>query len=616
MFGRKKKYEEGMKQGAKPFGTKLSKLSEQNGEVIESLSGNMSGLKDDFSNVFDGLSDHEDRITSQETQVSDIEKQMLEKEAEEQRERIYALNSQYDVQELNVSQKQFLIGYLYSLANEYKEISPLQEAYLRNLQHYLGIQEPQAGIHLEQVENIETIAVQKTILQTAVEYMYLYNEDIEIDADEEKVFDCFSVSRRVRQEILDNLLSIVHATGSEGLIEKYGLKEKLAREDQLETEKEELRNQLENANKYSVIEEILDGLPEDDWEYTDEFGNGYFLIIEEEINDTYLTNYLDDDVTHGVALMAGGITIEEFWHVNGEVLQKQAEFFQKFDNSEYEYVDEDEFDAEKVLDEYKNDNYKALGIIFCVDTGIHVITPFFIDGEEHEEHDFIAYNDIDFIADNDIYAKPDSAAKDIRMYLNTNIVGDGIRMFMDLISTVLKAHDSSMIGRERRKLEELAENHAKYVEEQRALTDAKNQELRRYYEELIESQMFSAGDKCRSFESIDRTKLVAAMEAYGNGYVNESDVMLMVDTTLSWNGKEGYLLTPNEIVFKKAHQDARYEAFSDRTEAYVSSTGRLMKTYFLHVGESTMEFLLKDTANATATVINGIVEKMREQDEA
>lgn len=135
---------------------------------------------------------------------------------------LYKLNTPVDIADLDDAEKRILLAVLYQLSADADELTEGQQNYLRAVQQYLKIYNPQTEIDLEAVENIEDISAQKAVLQTVLEFFRLGANPDELTEEQEDFLDCFQVNRRTRREISGHISAIVEAVGVKGLSEKYG----------------------------------------------------------------------------------------------------------------------------------------------------------------------------------------------------------------------------------------------------------------------------------------------------------------------------------------------------------------------------------------------------------
>ena len=77
--------------------------------------------------------------------------------------------------------------------------------FLRSVINYTDMRTPSGDFDIACIENIESIKVQKIIMQTLMEYLYLETEDFSFLERLENVFGYFSVNRKGIQEIEANI---------------------------------------------------------------------------------------------------------------------------------------------------------------------------------------------------------------------------------------------------------------------------------------------------------------------------------------------------------------------------------------------------------------------------
>lgn len=139
-----------------------------------------------------------------------------------ERAELYRLNTPVDIADLDDAEKRVLLAVLYQLTADEDEVTEEQQNYVRAVQQYLKIYNPQTQIDLEAVENIEDISAQKAVLQAVLEFYYLGTHPKTYTDDQMDFLDCFQVNRKTRREISGHINAIVEAVGVKGLSEKYG----------------------------------------------------------------------------------------------------------------------------------------------------------------------------------------------------------------------------------------------------------------------------------------------------------------------------------------------------------------------------------------------------------
>ena len=86
---------------------------------------------------------------------------------------LYKLNTPVDIADLDDAEKRILLAVLYQLSADEDEVTAEQQNYVRAVQQYLKIYNPQTEIDLSAVENIEDISAQKAVLQSVLEFFRL-----------------------------------------------------------------------------------------------------------------------------------------------------------------------------------------------------------------------------------------------------------------------------------------------------------------------------------------------------------------------------------------------------------------------------------------------------------
>ncbi len=135
---------------------------------------------------------------------------------------LYKLNTPVDIADLEDAEKRILLAVLYPLSADEDEVTEEQQNYVRAVQQYLKIYNPQTEIDLSVVENIEDISAQKAVLQSVLEFLRLGTHPEELTEEQEEFLDYFQVNRKTHREINGFIDAIVEAVGIKGLSEKYG----------------------------------------------------------------------------------------------------------------------------------------------------------------------------------------------------------------------------------------------------------------------------------------------------------------------------------------------------------------------------------------------------------
>lgn len=141
---------------------------------------------------------------------------------DQEKAELYRLNTPVDIADLGNQEKKMLLAILYQLAADESETTEEQQNYIRAVQKYLTIFNPQTEIDLEVVENIEDVAAQKAILQAVLEFFYLGTHPKSYTEDQLDFLECFQLNRKTRKEIMNHIETMAEAVGRDGIAEKYG----------------------------------------------------------------------------------------------------------------------------------------------------------------------------------------------------------------------------------------------------------------------------------------------------------------------------------------------------------------------------------------------------------
>lgn len=196
----KKDYKQGMSDAMaayEAFGEKQEAAIRHVGAEIERTAGKVDQLSGKIGEITDYITDKEKAA-------------------------LYKLNTPVDIADLDDAEKRILLAVLYQLSADEDEVTAEQQNYVRAVQQYLKIYNPQTEIDLSAVENIEDISAQKAVLQSVLEFFRLGTHPDEPTEEQEDFLDYFQVNRRTRQEIDGFINAIVEAVGIKGLSEKYG----------------------------------------------------------------------------------------------------------------------------------------------------------------------------------------------------------------------------------------------------------------------------------------------------------------------------------------------------------------------------------------------------------
>lgn len=207
MFGRKKMYKKGLAdamQAYEAFGKKqeaaIAHMREEirKGQKLEeALNDTIASLGDDIAGLYDYLNAQEKRA-------------------------LYHLSTPLDIKDLDKEEQQYLLAILYQLASDEGDLlTDYQRMFIRSVQRYLEITNPQTEADLSAVGDIDSLEVQKAFLQTVLEFFYLQDGD-ELSDTQEEFLGCFSVNKRQALLIEERVSRLFDVMKAEGIAEKYG----------------------------------------------------------------------------------------------------------------------------------------------------------------------------------------------------------------------------------------------------------------------------------------------------------------------------------------------------------------------------------------------------------
>ena len=205
----KKDYRQGMADAMEsyvPFGEKQEAAIRHVGDQIKETAVKVDKLGGKIGDLVDYISDRE-------------------------KAELYKLNTPVDIADLGNAEKRILLAVLYQLSANEEPTTPEQQNYVRAVQQYLKIYNPQTMIDLRAVKNIDSSSDGQAIMQTVMEFFYL-GADLEGTLDKYDNFLCyFPVSRITEKDIHRNIEAIIEVVGIQGLAEKYGIVAEQPRSD-------------------------------------------------------------------------------------------------------------------------------------------------------------------------------------------------------------------------------------------------------------------------------------------------------------------------------------------------------------------------------------------------
>ena len=207
MFGRRKMYKKGLADAMRAyeaFGKKqeaaIAHMREEirKGQKLEeALNDTIASLGDDIAGLYNYLNSQEKKA-------------------------LYHLSTPLDIKDLDKEEQQFLLAILYQLASDEGDLlTDHQRMFIRSIQRYLEITNPQTEADLSAVGDIDSLEVQKAFLQTVLEFFYLQDGD-ELSEAQEEFLSGFSVNKRQAILIEERVSRLFNIVKADGIAEKYG----------------------------------------------------------------------------------------------------------------------------------------------------------------------------------------------------------------------------------------------------------------------------------------------------------------------------------------------------------------------------------------------------------
>jgi hypothetical protein len=215
-----KNFQKGMEAGAKPYEANFDIFSGKNFQ--KGMEAGAKPYEAKYKQYAEALTRIQHKLGKDWGRVNDALNQVITAQESADRERLFKLNTPFDVKAMADHEKDLLVAILYTLAA--KQANENQQAYIRSVQKYLGIKNPQTRIEdFTGIANIENIPSQKAFLQACMEFLFLGGNNTDFFEEYgESLFDHFNLNEKSCLEVWEKVLQIYGATGAQGLAEKYG----------------------------------------------------------------------------------------------------------------------------------------------------------------------------------------------------------------------------------------------------------------------------------------------------------------------------------------------------------------------------------------------------------
>lgn len=266
-----KNYKRGMKDGATPFEDKFKKQEEKFRQTEGELRQEQSKLDSFLDDLLDVSEEQDKRITNIEDKAN------------------YGFNDVIDIKDLEDKDKKFLAGILMATCKRIKNINQQQKDFILGVLKYIDIKKPDLNISLENIENIESIQIQKAMLQVIMELMFIGEENFNFLNEYEDIFDYFSVNKKGFKDIKKSIQDMYDMVGIEGIYYKD--------EEELLDEEDAQKNQVEETESEEIEpEEIIIGkdFTLEDFE-TKEFKNKR-VIINDKLEHRGILRFINSEI--------------------------------------------------------------------------------------------------------------------------------------------------------------------------------------------------------------------------------------------------------------------------------------------------------------------------------
>ena len=258
-----KNYKRGMKDGATPFEDKFKKQEEKFRQTEGELRQEQSKLDSFLDDLLDVSEEQDKRITNIEDKAN------------------YGFNDVIDIKDLEDKDKKFLASILMATCKRIKKINQQQKDFILGVLKYIDIKKPDLNISLENIENIESIQIQKAMLQVIMELMFIGEENFNFLNEYEDIFDYFSVNKKGFKDIKKSIQDMYDMVGIEGLY--YKDEEELLDEEDIQEKEEEIeQKEIITKNLYHKFKIELESISKEKEHFS---ANIIFKDIKEELKE-------------------------------------------------------------------------------------------------------------------------------------------------------------------------------------------------------------------------------------------------------------------------------------------------------------------------------------------
>ena len=245
LFGRRKMYKKGMEDALRANAAFAEKQREAIAEMREEVRKNRMSIEAGLQMALHRLDGN----------IIGLQKYLDARE----REALYKISTPADIRSMGNEEKHLLIAILYQLATEEGDkLTAYQRVFIRSVQKYLGISNPQTYADLSVVGDIDSIECQRSILSVVMEFLYLQDGE-ELSETQEEFLGYFSVNRKHAGLIEEQVSQLYSIVGPEGIAEKYGF-DPTQFEEPTTTQAGPSREVLEK--EWAALEQVMEQITE------------------------------------------------------------------------------------------------------------------------------------------------------------------------------------------------------------------------------------------------------------------------------------------------------------------------------------------------------------------
>ncbi len=157
----------------------------------------------------------ENRFNTQD-EINDI---LIDDKEEEEGKTKFGLKRDFNINELDVNERRFLINALYSLFED--EVSVNQQNYFNNLRNHLGVTEKPTEADLSNIKNVDSIEQKEAIWYCICEFLFL-KDCQELSVEKYKnIFDYYELKSERLEEKFETINSLYGKLGAEFFVSNF-----------------------------------------------------------------------------------------------------------------------------------------------------------------------------------------------------------------------------------------------------------------------------------------------------------------------------------------------------------------------------------------------------------